>query len=119
MMTRRTRIELNCQHGRLIDPNSHEADDILRTQTAECLTCPRQFGEGRVEGISPASFRALHLRVFGATPEEMRPTPSSSTDKIVGWLEQQPGAEEALHSINAGYPAGEVLADFISRQGGN
>ena len=46
------RIHLNCGHGRLIDPTSHEADEILRTQTAACKTCPVQFGEQRYEGIT-------------------------------------------------------------------
>lgn len=45
-----------------------------------------------------------------------RPTSESGRDEIVAWLEQQPGhqAGDALTRINLGYPAGEVLADFLA-----
>lgn len=69
-MTRRVRITLNCQHGRLVDAESHEAGDILRTETAECRQCPVYLGESRYEGVH-AGLDALATRRYGMNRAEM------------------------------------------------
>lgn len=42
------------------------------------------------------------------------PSTSASTDEIVGWLEQQPDATDALQAINEGYPASEALGTYLA-----
>lgn len=63
-MTRRVRIELNCGHGRLVEADSHEAGDILRTGTAQCLQCPTYLGEARYEGVVRKDERYAQFKDF-------------------------------------------------------
>jgi len=71
MTNRRVRVELNCQHGRLVEAESHEAVDILRTETAACLQCPVDQGESRYEGVSPRGLDLLAIRRYGMNRAEL------------------------------------------------
>jgi len=75
--------------------------------------CP--WCAGRIRDLDPDGYEApdgqrghLSCQASGA------PLPTGELHDIVGWLEQQPGTEDALRAINAGYPAGQELANFMA-----